>query len=505
LPTTTAPLRGETAALPEGALTMEALAYERRAQPAAALAGAPPPRAPIPAPAHKTGVAVGGVAAGSQAGRSQRQLLMRGLEQSLALTKNAFKKYATKQGREEEALKNSFQEALVEMVVAQAKSQAISAADKIPFVRAIRVSVELSLVFADGVGRALEQVNAELARKYDFSRLGEEVDEETFKLLQAMRGYQAEATRQLPRILAEGLGDVAAKAMEMVLDRLGAMAAASLGKVLDDVAGQIALHLERRFDMIAVFREAVREAGGKIPAGRLEVERRAFNFASSVFIDQLSDKELQGKLKLIQELGGQIPVEGKLLASLIKMLAEGSYAVYTKHVDVPYVQRELKQMLVEGARKLAAGLVGLRLEASQSGDVELAPDRIGVPATWLPSLRESTETSSLRRNEYSARVVQLRDYAGQLITWLEGQRAEYRDQWRPYAGSWDFERYGRIQEKFKRDWYLAFRKFGEAAEDVISDFGEGWDDGTIREHVSEILAGALNRNRDSIPTFTPFS
>jgi hypothetical protein len=499
----TAALGGETAALPEDALTTAALAYERRAQPPAALAGVPPsalaagrpPPPPGIAPAHKTGV--GGVVPRPRSGSSTRDKLMKGLEQSLALTRDAFKRYTSKQAREEEALKDSFKEALVAMVEAQVKKEGMAVIDKIPFVKVIRVSFELSIAFAGGVGRALEQVNAELANKYDFSRLREELDEEDIRLIQAMRGYQAEATRQLGRIIAEGLGDVAVKATEMVLEKLGEMP----GKILNDVAGQIAQQLERRFDILAVFRTAVKEASDSIPEGRRKVEKLAFNFVSGVFLDQMTDKELQGKLKVVIGLGKDFPVEGKLLTSLIKMLMDSSYDTYTKHVDVPYAQAELKQLLLENARKLAAGLVGVRLEASQSGDVEVAPDRIGVPQTWLLPLLDTEETSRLRRDEYWGREKELIDYLQRLKVWLEDRKSDYQRQWRPYARASVYEVYDRLYTKWKKDWDDAFRLADEAVENIVRDFGEVFDNMTVRNHLGQNIRGNLGYKNE----FQPFA
>ena len=125
------------------------------------------------------------------------------------------KRYGTKEGREEDALNKAFQEAFEAMV----KAQGTALLEKAPFGKVILVSFDLSLAFAEGVGKSLDQVNAELAQKYDFSRLSNELDERDIAQLQAMRGYLAEGTQQLGRIVGEGLAEVASRATGDPLSR----------------------------------------------------------------------------------------------------------------------------------------------------------------------------------------------------------------------------------------------------------------------------------------------
>jgi hypothetical protein len=225
-------LRGEAAVLPQDAVTTNALATERRIQTPLPLAGAPPV-APGTGRAHKTGV--GGAVPRRKDAAWLQDILLTGLEKGLDLTRDTLKRYGTKEGRDEDALNKAFQEAFVAMV----KAQGTALVDKAPFGKVILVSFDLSLAFAEGVGKSLAQVNAELAQKYDFSRLSNEFDERDSAQVQAICGYQAEDIQQLGRIMGKGLAEVASRATEMLLDKIGEIP----GKILDDVAGQVAKQL----------------------------------------------------------------------------------------------------------------------------------------------------------------------------------------------------------------------------------------------------------------------
>ena len=146
--------------------------------------------------------------------------------------------------------------------------------------------------FAEGVGRGIEKVNAENAKEWDFSLIGQELTPQDVARINAMRGYQAKATQQLNQVLAEGLADVAEKVAGMLLDKLIDIP----GKLLKDVAGQVAGQLVKRNYLLAIFNEAVAEAGKSIPAGRAKVEKLAFHFVATAYLNQMQNKELQKKL-----------------------------------------------------------------------------------------------------------------------------------------------------------------------------------------------------------------
>ena len=481
------PLRGETAALPEHALSMDALGWEPQPR---GLAGQSERVYRTPG-APKT--SVGGAVPSRKEDGWAGETILKILEKGRKATQDAVKRYATKEGREEDALKNAVQEAFEAMVMAEGKNLVQAA----PFGKVILVTFDLSLAFAEGVGQSMIRATAEIRAKGDEFFRSHEIGED-LTAFRAASQPSGEATRQLGRILADGLIKVADKAVEMVLKKLGEIP----GKVLGDVAGQIANQLVRQNDLLAVFHGAVREASGSIPAGRGKVERLAFHFVSSVFLEQMADKELQKKLASLPDVAKAGPVDVNLLASVIKILAQGSYDTYARYVDVSYVQTEAKQLLLESARKLAAGLVGVRLEASQSGDVEVAPDRIGVPVTWLPSLLATEETSVLMRERWWSRGEEFRDYLRRLKLWLDLRRIYYQRQWNPQPPNVDIKQWADLHNKWVDDWRKARQEAREVIQAIVEEFGEAWAGGTIRTQLELDIDMIVGRERE-IPYFTP--
>jgi hypothetical protein len=487
VPITTTPLRGEIAALPEDALTTSALSFEPRSQ---VLAGLPESSQSTPGTAR---VSLGGAIPPREEGKWFGDTFLKGLETSLKVTRDACKRYGTKEGREEDALKKAFQEAFVELVKAQGKGLV----EKAPFGKVILVTFDLSVAFADGVGESMVRASAEIRAEGDKFFRSHEIGED-LSAFRAASQPSGEAVRRLNRILADGLIKVADKAVEMVLKKLGEIP----GKVLGDVAGQIANHLVRQNDLLAIFNETVRAASGSIPEGRGKVERLAFHFVSSVFLDQMADKELQAKLAGLPDVVKKGPVDVNLLASVIQILAQGSYDTYARHVNVAYVQTEAKQLLIENARKLASGLVGVELESSQSGDVEVAPNRIGVPATWLPSLLETEETRVLMRERWGSREAEFRDYLLRVKMSLDLRRMRYQRRWRPYAPRGDMARWAALQDQWVDDWRKARQEAREVIQAIVEEFGEAWASDTIRIHLEFGIDEIVGYERE-VPLFAP--
>ena len=273
------------------------------------------------------------------------------------------------------------------------------------------------------------------------------------------------------------------------------------GKILDDVAGHVAKQLVKRNALLAVFREAV-EASKSIPEGRGKVERLVSHFVSSAFLNQMTDKELQKKLAGLPAVAKSGPVDVNLLGSIIKILVQGSYDTYTRHVDVTYVQTEAKQLLLETARKLAAGLVDVRLEVSDSGDVVVETDRIAVPATWLPSLEETSRTNVAMRDRWWSRQKELVDYARRLDLWLDVRKGLYQKQWKRHRRLDDIDKWNSIQEKWLGDWQKAHRHTREVIQAIVEEFGEGWGNQTIRIRLEYDVIIHLGRERE-VPRFGP--
>lgn len=367
------------------------------------------------------------------------------------------------------------------------KAQGTKLAKQAPFGAVILVAFDLSLAFADGVGRALETVNAELRKKYDFVRIGEELDPAGFSQIQVMRGYQAEGTKQLSRILREGLADVAVAATEMVLQQIGEIP----GKVLEDLSAQIAEHMVRQNDLLAVFHEAIDEASGSIPQGRRKVEGLAFKFVAKAFLDQMLDGELAKKLADIPGVGtADKPVSVALLESLIKILVEGSYDTYGRHVPVEAAKSEAKQLLLETVRGLIAQKGDLEIESSGSTEVIVEEGRIAVPVTWIPALKTPQGTQAERDNRWWARQSEFIDFTKRIGLSLELRRKRYRQEYaRRATADNEYEVFTELQERWRQDVAKAQQRALSAIDPILEAEGDpdGHNQRMLEAHVRSFV------------------
>lgn len=456
--------RTEPDVLHAGALATSALDPAEHLERPVALAG--PPTAPRGGHtwAHKTGV--GGVVKRPDRAAEATKSWLDLLEKGLTVSGDAWKRYATGKGRDQAALNKAVADSLEAFV----KAEGVKMAEQLPFGKVIMVSFELSLAFADGVGRGLEKVNAELEKKYDVGRIAQELGPEDVQQIQVIRGYLANNTQELNRVLAEGLADVAEKATQMVLSKLGEIP----GKVLGDLSGQIAGQLVKHNDLLAILRSAVDEAGKSIPAGRAKVERLAFHFVASAFLNQLENKDLQAKLSALPGVAkADKPVDVALLGTIIKMLADNSYDTYKRHVPVDYATAEVRQMLITTARGLAAGLVDVKLEDSGSTQIVVEKDRIALPAAWLATVTEDADALRELGVRAWARNCELSDYLKRLRVSLETRRGLYaREYTRKTKGESDVEIYNQFQGRWVDDWHKAHQKAAAAVDAIVDELGE---------------------------------
>jgi hypothetical protein len=488
-------VRNEPEVLHEGALATTALDAERTLEQPRALAAPPAGRRTRTAPTHTVGM--GGLLPKRDDAAATRDSWLSLLDQGLGVTNDIWKRYATSRGRDRAALDKAAADALEAFV----KAEGEKLVEAVPFGKAILVSVELSLAFAEGVGRGLETVNTELGRKYDLSRLGSEVTEADLAQLRLVRGYLAESTRQLNRVIAEGLAEVAKTVTETLLDKVGEVPK----KVLDSVAGQVASQLVKQNDLLAVFREAVDKAGKSIPEGRRKVEALAFRFVSKAFLDQLTNKDLQKRLAGLPAVAtSDKPVDVALLGSVIKILVEGSYDTYARHVPVATASAELKQMLVNAARGLAAGLVDVRLEASDSSTVVVERDRVAVPVTWLATLTQSPDLVFELENRWRAREAELVDFIKRLKVSLLLRRRQLEQRFRAeVTEDTYYELHQRYQDQWRVDWAKAHARANAAVDAVVAELGEGWKPGYSRVMLEPNVWTHLGRVNEC-GLFTPF-
>lgn len=459
--------RTEPDVLHEGALATSALDQADCLERPSTLAGAPTAPAGAPrggvTPASKTGV--GGSVKRPERAAEAREAWLSVLEDGLKVSGDTWKRWATSKGRDQAALNTAVAESLQAFV----KAEGLAMAEKLPFGKVVMVSFELSLAFAEGVGRGIERVNAENAKRWDFSRLSQEMTAEDVERVNSMRGYLSNNTQQLNRVIAEGLKDVVDNLMEKAFEKLGEIP----GKVLDQVVGQLVGQLVKQNDLLAIFREAVDAAGKSIPEGRAKVEKLAFHFAATAYLNQMANKDLQAKLA---DLPGVVkadkPVDVALLGTIIKMLAENSYATYKKHVAVEYATGEVREMLLTTARRLAAGLVDVKLEDSGSAAIVVEKDRVALPTAWLAAMTEDPDTARELGSRAWARSCELADFVKRLRLGLEERRRLYVRKYRHESPSGELEVHLKWQRTWEDDWRRARQQAAAAVDAIIDEVGE---------------------------------
>ena len=423
------------------------------------------------APTHKTGMS------GLRSEESDRtfETLITGLEKGLDQTRKAFVRYATSKGRTEAEFYGAIQQTIEQLVIEETKN----AVGEVPFGKAILMTFELSQEFATGVGEALYEVNKKLEREYDFSRLSSnEVTERDNEIMLNMRRYQARATQELPDVLRKGLARVA----EHLITALFKNAVETLKKVIKDVAGQIARQLIKQNDLIAIFNQAVVDAGNRIPVGRARVERLAFHFAASSFIGQLGDEALLERLKpILDATKSKEPIAVALLRAVIQTLMYGSYESYARRVPVEYGWSDLRQLLIEQARILLvrSEQAGALIEPGPILEVkadDLLTTRLTIPNSILAELRRPPGgPTSAERNRFTYRHCEYDDLRDRLRLSLQAKARQYQRQIYRASEENRTEVWVRLSNQLVEERKRGWAQLAEVRKSIIREFGQYFD------------------------------
>lgn len=442
------------------------------------------------APAHKTGVAEAvPPPSGSEGALSA---LVGGFEKGLDALSKAIGTYATQ--REDAAFSEVLRKTLEEAAKETIKSEAVALVEKAPLGKAILLTIRLSDAFADGIGKAIIEVNQQTLKDQEaaFARLPAELDEQAVRDINRLfRGYHARGTEQLPGVLGAGIVAVADQAVQELF-RLGAKLS---DRVVKDAVGQLARQLLKQSDPIALFSQAVREAVDSIPAGRRRVEGLAFSFAATTFIRQLSDERLRTRLKGIQPLinavGSEEKIDVAMLASIIQLIVDRSFELYAKAVDVAGAGQEVRNALVEQARVLIKK-TGIRIELASGNSVFASLTSITVPADFEAELKQPPggPTAELR-NRFVRRILEYDAFVEGLRATLDGRAAAAqlrvdrlnaesarrvaRDQ--PPIDV-DRER-AKLQNALASDANAARTKAQQLRDLIVREFGQSFQGGTI--------------------------
>jgi hypothetical protein len=333
-----------------------------------------------PAPTHIRGV--GAVRPNRGQADQGAETVLKAVDKALEAASKAFVTYATQKGQQERQFSEVLQQTVVVMTKEAIERRGTAALQALPFSTVIQLSTQLSLAFADGVQQGLDQANAKLRDRYDFSRLGTgEVTEADKELMQGMRQYLAINAAELPRIVRAGLFAVVEKAIDMVFAKMAEIA----GQVVKDLVGQVATQLFDRNELLALVGQATNQATTSIPEQRRKIYTLTFHYVANAFIGQLDRPDLKDKLAPVLGVArGDKSIHVGLLAGIIQVLINGSYQTYLRATDLEGSGDELRAILLERARALVDALPGLNvaLEPTAGSTVEVTPERVGVPS-WI--------------------------------------------------------------------------------------------------------------------------
>src|SRR5258708_20636187 len=208
--------------------------------------------------------------------------ILKGLEEGLKFTEELLSKSHEKTSNPE--LSKTAQEMLKKAMLQEGKDLA----EKVPFGKAIVMTIELSGAFADGVGAELQRINEKLVAEYN-PPAAEEGSQQDIDNINNARHYLARATQELRPILVAGLGSVAKKAVEMLLEHGISM----VSGMVKDAFGQISKQLIKEDDLVARYSDVTKIAADAVPEGHRKVLGVCFKSAASAFIGEFGGEEMK--------------------------------------------------------------------------------------------------------------------------------------------------------------------------------------------------------------------
>ena len=208
-----------------------------------------------------------------------------------------------------ESITTSLQEAAVDKVT-----------DLLPMVKVFKVVGQLSVAFADGVGREIERINAENAEKYGRAYTdGSGPDGYTdVDSLQYVRRFQANNVANLQQVLVGGLIDTVEAAVGMGFSWMKGAALGAIGSVTK----QLLTEYISSSSFAALAADAFTTISEAVPAKRLNIYRVVLNTVIGLYVRQLGEKSVRDALKGLTKLGNKKPVEKELAAALASLLVD---------------------------------------------------------------------------------------------------------------------------------------------------------------------------------------
>lgn len=213
-------------------------------------------------------------------------------------------------------------DAVIDSIRSAAISAADDATDKIPLVKAIKIGVQLSLVFADGVGEALTRTNERLARSYraaEYAGSGSDgLSDEDVAAIQNVRRWQLNSINEINGILLNGIAAVVEQVMAKALTWLSATAV----KTTSNVAKQLIEHYLNQSGAQAMLATALSDMKSGIPLERQAFYREVVTTVVGLYVRQLDNAALRADLAPLTKLGGNKPLEKMMLGTLASLLVD---------------------------------------------------------------------------------------------------------------------------------------------------------------------------------------
>jgi len=309
-------------------------------------------------------------------------------EQILDGTKNLLGAIATGVADWKSSPHQALSDAVALSITSAITKAGLDAADTIPLLKAIKVSVELSKIFADGVGESLNKTNAQLARSYRQGELvgggSDGLSAEDIEAIQNCRRWQANSVGQINSILLAGIEAVG----ENLIARALTWASSEVVDAASGVAKQLVGHYLTQSGTQAMLADALTELGSGIPATRAKFYKEVGTTVVSLYLRQLrSGSPLRATLAPFAKMGGNKPLEKMLLTAFASMLVDPivrnlnttlrkSIAAEAKALVLEL--RAAGQSVMAGSGVPSANAGGVTLPSSAYNEIESGPQAAEV-------------------------------------------------------------------------------------------------------------------------------
>ncbi len=288
--------------------------------------------------------------------------------------------------------KDSPDKPLQDAVLASIQSALVDAADaatdEIPLVKALKVSVELSRVFAEAVGAALEQTNTRLRASYRPGELAGSGSEGLSDLdavaIQDVRRWQLHSVEEVNGILEAGIEAVVEDVVKKAFTWLHGEAVKAVGSV----AKQLVESYLKQNGVQALIASGLTELGRKVPKNRLNIYGDALTTVIGLYVRQLDNPTLRADLKPLAKMGTKKPMEKTLVTTLASLLVD------------PVVRRadaSLRALIAEKAKALVDNLraSGQTVTGVPGSSVDGDANGVTLPSAALAEIETGPEAADV--------------------------------------------------------------------------------------------------------------